>query len=101
LMTSDKIYQDLEMSLESVSNLLAIKPHQLSHILNTQYHTTFTDYVTKYRIESAKRILAEDPQVTILSVCYQVGFNSKSQFNTVFKKLTGKTPKEFRKQPVS
>lgn len=101
LMYSDKIYQDLEMSLESASNLLAIKPHQLSQILNTHYHTTFKDYITKYRIENAKRILLEDSRATILSVCYQVGFNSKSQFNTVFKKMTGKTPKEFRKQPLS
>jgi AraC-like DNA-binding protein len=56
--------------------------------------------VNRYRIEEAKRLLTNPPdkKITVLEVLYEVGFNSKSSFNTLFKKYTGLTPSEFKKQ---
>lgn len=58
--------------------------------------------MNEYRIEKAMEILKDPSQkeLTVLEILYQVGFNSKSSFNTSFKKYTGKTPTDFRKQAL-
>jgi len=60
----------------------------------------FYDFINRYRILEAKQLLTnpKDPKITVLEVLYEVGFNSKSSFNTLFKKYTGLTPTEFRKK---
>jgi AraC-like DNA-binding protein len=52
----------------------------------------------EYRVEEAKRLLREQRNVKVEEIAEQVGYNSKSSFNTAFKKLTGKTPSEFRSE---
>ena len=56
------------------------------------------DFINTYRIEKAKERLLhpKDEKETILEVMYEVGFNSKSSFNTVFKKKTGLTPSQYK-----
>jgi AraC-like DNA-binding protein len=58
----------------------------------------FYEFINNYRIKEAKEILKTDKEQTISDVFLAVGFNSKSVFNTFFKKNTGMTPSEFRKQ---
>ena len=58
----------------------------------------FYDFISKYRIEEAKKIFTEKSDKTVLEVLYEVGFNSKSSFNTTFKKFTGITPTQFKKE---
>ena len=57
---------------------------------------TFTDFVNNYRINQAKIFLLKDQSVT--EVCFQVGFESLSYFNKLFKQHTGETPSEFKKK---
>jgi AraC-like DNA-binding protein len=61
---------------------------------------TFYDLVNGYRVEEAKRLLLNpnNRSFTILSVGFEAGFNSKTTFNTVFKKFTGLTPTDFRER---
>jgi AraC-like DNA-binding protein len=60
----------------------------------------FFDFINRYRIEEAQRLLTDPPdkKITVLEVLYECGFNSKSSFNTLFKKHTGLTPSEFKKK---
>lgn len=60
----------------------------------------FFDFVNEYRIEKAKELLThpERKEYTVLEILYEVGFNSKSSFNTAFKKRTGLTPTEYRRK---
>ena len=60
----------------------------------------FYDLINGYRVDEAKRLLVnpENKNYTILSVGFEAGFNSKTTFNTVFKKFTGLTPTDFREQ---
>ncbi|MDL5049165.1 helix-turn-helix domain-containing protein [Oscillatoria amoena NRMC-F 0135] len=51
-----------------------------------------------YRVEEAKRLLKEQMNIKVEEIAGQVGYNSKSSFNTAFKKITGITPSEFRQQ---
>lgn len=61
-----------------------------------QTNMTFTDFVNQYRINQAKTILLQD--VSVSAACYDVGFQSLSYFNKLFKKLTGQGPLAFKKQ---
>ena len=89
-----------ELSLEELSAQMAIKPRMLSQLINETLKQNFFDFVNRYRIEEAKRLLTNpaDKKITVLEVLYEVGFNSKSSFNTLFKKYTGLTPSEFKKK---
>jgi AraC-like DNA-binding protein len=98
LMNAENIYKDFDLSLESLAQMLSITPHQLSQFMNEKLNTNFRNYINSYRIEEAKKILINESDKNILTICYDVGFNSKSTFNTCFKKYTNKTPSEFRQE---
>ncbi|MBL7858556.1 MAG: AraC family transcriptional regulator [Cyclobacteriaceae bacterium] len=99
LMERDKIYLDAELSLDQLADRAGISSKKLSQVINASFDQNFFDFINRYRIEEAMHILREstDAKLTVLEVMYQCGFNSKSSFNTLFKKITGKTPTEFRK----
>ena len=61
-----------------------------------QTNMTFTDFVNQYRITQAKTLLLKD--VSVSEACYEVGFESVSYFNKVFKKITGQNPSAFKKE---
>lgn len=95
MMTEERLYRDADLSLQKLADLLSITPHQLSEFFNNRLSMNFPMFINVYRVEEAKRILIDEPEAGILSICYQAGFNSKSSFNTVFKKQTGMTPSSF------
>lgn len=98
LMSVENTYKDFDLSLESLAEMMSLTSHQLSQFMNERLDTNFRNYINKYRIEEAKKILVSDPEKNILTICYDVGFNSKSTFNLCFKKYTNKTPSEFRQE---
>ncbi len=98
LMNEDKLYRDPELTLHSLSEDLAIKPYQLTEFLNEHLQTGFHNYINRFRIDEAVKLLEEKPDQDILSICYFVGFNSKSSFNDAFRKVTGKTPSQLRQK---
>ncbi|MFI5155797.1 MAG: helix-turn-helix domain-containing protein [Chitinophagales bacterium] len=101
-MRTRKPYLEPELSLEQLSAQIFLKPKILSQLINESLGQNFFDFVNHYRIEEAKRLLTNptDKKITILEVLYEVGFNSKSSFNTLFKKYTGLTPSEFKKKHI-
>jgi AraC-like DNA-binding protein len=98
LMEKDKLYQEPELTLQILSDKLAIPAYQVSQTLNEGLKRNFYDLINSYRVEEAKRLLmdSKNKNFTILSVGFEAGFNSKTTFNTVFKKFTGLTPTEYR-----
>ncbi|MCP4131286.1 MAG: AraC family transcriptional regulator [bacterium] len=98
LMNFQKIYMDDELSLQSLSDRLEITTHQLSEILNERIGKNFNEYINHFRIDEAQELLEKNMEQSIISVAYTVGFNSKSSFNSVFKKFSGETPSEYRKR---
>lgn len=99
-MEQKKPYLEPELSLNQLAAQLSLKPKNLSQVINEKLGQNFFDFVNTYRIEEAKRRLSEsnDPKITVLEILYEVGFNSKSSFNTLFKKNTGLTPSDFKKK---
>ena len=100
LIELEKVYLDPELSLDQLADRLTVSSKKLSQVINESFDQNFFDFINSYRIEEAKRILQEstDSKLTVLEVMYQCGFNSKSSFNTLFKKKTGVTPSAFRKR---
>lgn len=93
-----KPYLDSEINIRQLSEMTTIPSHQLSMLLSIYLNQNFYTFINKYRIEEAKQLLSapDSKDKTILAVAFDSGFNSKSTFNTVFKKFEGITPSEFR-----
>lgn len=99
LMINEKPFLNPEITLEDLSLRLSVPSKKLSQLLNETFRQNYFDFINSYRIEEAKRLIGEsnDPKITVLEIMYQAGFNSKSSFNTLFKKKTGLTPSEYKK----
>lgn len=100
LMEKDKIFLEEKITLPELARELKISSHQLSEILNERMNKKFYDYINEYRIMEAKKLLTLNPEDTILSIAYAVGFNSKSAFNKAFKAYIGETPNSYRKNSM-
>ena len=98
LMEKEKMFNDAELTLNKISELLQINPKYLSLILNKHLHSSFPDIINKYRIETTRQLLENNRYMTIQQIMYEVGYNSKSSFNKHFKRITGCTPSEYREK---
>jgi AraC-like DNA-binding protein len=98
-METEKPYLNSSLSIRNLAKEIEMNSRDLSILINQKLNQHFFDFVNEYRIKEAMDILGNPTkkEVTILEILYEVGFNSKSSFNTAFKKHTGKTPTEFRK----
>ena len=99
-MKKQKPYLNSSLTLRNLAQEIKINSRELSILINQNLNKHFFDFINEYRINEAKNILKNPSkkEYTILEVLYDVGFNSKSSFNTAFKKHTGATPSEYRKQ---
>lgn len=95
----DKIYLNSELMLSDLSESIGYSSRKVSQVINEMIQKSFFELINSYRIEAAKSkfIESKDKKLTILEVMYSVGFNSKSSFNTQFKKHMGQTPSQFIK----
>ena len=99
LIIKEELYLDLELNLGKLAKKLGISSHQLSYVINKGYNQNFYSYINKFRIEKAKKLLIDKEldRYSIIGIAFESGFNSKTTFNTLFKKITGMTPSEFKK----
>jgi AraC-like DNA-binding protein len=97
-MKAEKPYFLQSLSIEDLAGKLNVPSKHLSQVIHTGLNYNFYDFVNSYRINEAMIRLRDSryKSQTILSVAYDVGFNSKSVFNAAFKKHVGMTPKEYR-----
>ena len=93
----NRIYRDPELTLDKLAQILKLQPRQLSGLIRQSYDSSFPAFLNGHRIEEAKILLADPAHRhwSILAIGLEVGFNSKSTFNRVFKKMEGCTPSEF------
>lgn len=102
LMRTEKPYLAPALTLDQLAEKVGWPSRKLSQLINEHYQQNFFDYINSWRIQEARTILERsyDPKLTVLEVMYQVGFNSKSSFNTLFRKKTGETPSRYRKHQL-
>ena len=97
-MKENQPFKESNLSLHQLAEMLDITPHNLSEVINTGLQMNFFDFVNKYRVERVKEDILDSNKkhLTLLSIALDAGFNSKSSFNSIFKKHTGLTPSGFR-----
>lgn len=100
IMETEKPYLNSDLTLRELAVKLSMSSHNLSEILNTRLNQNFYDFINRYRVEEVKRRLAkkESEKYNLLAIAFDSGFNSKSTFNTIFKKQTNTTPSQYLKQ---
>jgi len=98
LMEEEKPYLDPFLNIKELAKKIAIPTHHLSQVINSSFDKNFFDFINSYRIEESKKLLTKysAQEKTILEILYDCGYNSKSVFNTAFKKHTGLTPTQYR-----
>ncbi|MBT8221350.1 MAG: helix-turn-helix domain-containing protein [Bacteroidia bacterium] len=97
VMEAQRPYLEPKLTIGELSQKVGIPSNDLSRLINENLNQNFFDFVNSYRVKEFQ-ILAKKPgskQYTLLSLAYDSGFNSKSTFNAIFKKITGMTPSQW------
>lgn len=97
-MATQKPYLEADLSLPELASQLEIPSHHLSRVINEQLGVNFFDFVNQYRVEEVKSRInnPEFENLSLLGIAFDSGFNTKSAFNRIFKKVTGITPSEYK-----
>lgn len=97
-MQQEAPYLRADLTLKGLAEDLDMAPRALSRLIHRHADCHFSDFVNGHRVQAAQRELlsGDDPSRTILDIAYAVGFNSKSSFNSAFKRKTGLTPSQFK-----
>lgn len=95
----EKNYLNSELTLDMVAENLGLSKSYLSRMINAELRSSYTDYINSLRVEEAKLNIQnpKSDKFTLIAIGLEAGFNSKSAFNSAFKKFTGFTPSEFKK----
>lgn len=98
LMKEQRYYVNPDITLDKLAEEVNIQPRKLSMIIKSYYHQSFYEFINAYRIVDAKHLLDEpaESRKSITDIYLEVGFNSKSVFNSFFKRTEGVTPSEYR-----
>ena len=102
LMSKEKLFLDPDLTLRQLADSIELPPNYVSQLLNEGMHKNFSEYINSFRIDTFKEKVQDisHQHLTILALAYDSGFNSKTVFNTRFKKAEGMTPREYWKKVV-
>lgn len=92
------LYRDSDLTLSRLAQETGLGVHHLSEVLNQHEGKNFYQFINTYRVDDVCKRLQEDPSLKVLDIALDAGFSSKSTFNSIFKKITGTTPTQYRKQ---
>jgi AraC-like DNA-binding protein len=93
---NEKLYRNNEIGLGELAEHLQEDRYKVSEVINTYYAKNFYALLNSYRIREAKYLLTSNPLLSVKSIMYEVGFNSKNSFYLAFKKDTGLSPNDYR-----
>jgi TolB-like protein/AraC-like DNA-binding protein/Tfp pilus assembly protein PilF len=99
IMRDYKLYLNPDLSLKDLASYLELPANYVSQLLNLGFQKNFSEYVNTFRLHEFKErvLLEENKGLTIMAIAYDSGFNSKTVFNTFFKKIEGTTPNAYLK----
>jgi AraC-like DNA-binding protein len=101
LMQQEEIYRQNELSLTDLSVRLDISVHQTSELLNVHFAESFYDYLNRYRLAYACKLLADaNCHLRVLDIAFESGFSNKNSFYRYFRETYGVTPVEYRSRQL-
>ncbi len=101
LFSEGKIYREHELKITDVSQLLGTNRTYVSELINDNFSCSFIEFVNKFRLEEAIKLINENQGASIQEVAEQAGFGSTGTFIRVFKNHVGVTPGKYRDNPVA
>ncbi|MCB0548838.1 MAG: helix-turn-helix domain-containing protein [Phaeodactylibacter sp.] len=95
-----KPYLEPNLTIEEFANQLGVNRYYISQVVNERLEQNFSDFINAYRVRETQALLRDPARqhLKILAIAYEAGFNSKTSFNTVFRKFTGMSPSQYRKE---
>lgn len=97
----ESLFQIPNLTLARLAETFELSEKRCSELLNNQLNTNFSDFVNRLRVDACQTALLEQQDKNVLEIGIEYGFNSKTAFNTAFKKFTGQTPTQYRKSERS
>ena len=97
-METEKPYLHPEFRLQDLTQVLPLNRTYLSQFINAEYNCSFYQFVTNYRVEEAKRLMKEQPEMKMQDIAEHCGFSSPTVFARIFARETGMTPSEWSAQ---
>jgi AraC-like DNA-binding protein len=103
VMEAERLFLNSKLTLEEFAERVNLQPRLVSSVINRCLNQNFQEFVNRYRVEEAKRILGEAAyrRHSILDIAVMAGFNSKATFNRFFNKFAGLTPSQYRQKHFS
>ena len=98
LMEEQKPYLNSELKVADLADALKVRRNLISDCVSSQEGCTFSTFVNKYRVEHAKQLLRQHPDMKINTVGHESGFANETSFFRTFKAITGMTPSEWKGQ---
>jgi AraC-like DNA-binding protein len=99
LMENEKLYLDSSLTLDVLAEHLNLSRHHTSQLINEHFQVNFFEFVNRYRIAEAIRLLQDkNNDLNVNEIIYAVGFNNRTSFYNAFRKKTGVSPKSYRSQ---
>ncbi|MGE5607609.1 MAG: response regulator [Bacteroidota bacterium] len=86
------------ISLEDISHIVGISPFYFSRLFREEMGISFSEYVTKLRMEKAGAILCQG--ISVKECCFSVGYNDPNYFSRIFRKYYDMTPSEYRDEQM-
>lgn len=97
-MEKEKPYANPDFQLTDLGEVLAMNRTYLSQFIHSEYGCTFYQFVNRYRIEEAKRLRKEHPELKVQEISALCGFSSPAVFSRTFASITGMTPREWARK---
>jgi len=96
----NKPYLEEKYCINNLSKSLNVSTHIISMVINSNFQTNFPDFLNKYRIEKAIKMLNSNKNYKIEAIAYECGFGNKASFYKIFKKHKGTTPNNYKKEQL-
>jgi AraC-like DNA-binding protein len=99
----EEVYKNPNLTLEQFASTIEVSPRELSKHINEKHQMNFSEFLNFHRIEKVKELLIspDSKKYTFLTLAEEAGFNSKSSFNAIFKKMVGIPPSAYKKQNLN
>ncbi len=96
LMEQEQPYLDSHLKLNDLAIRLGTNRNIISACINSQLGCSFSQFISNYRVEHAKRLMRQHPDMKVAEVWMQSGFTTESSFFRAFKAITGMTPSDWK-----
>ena len=98
----EKVFKDLDLTLDSLAKSIDINRNYLSKAINRTTGKNFNTYINEHRVKEAIKLLSSEKSdiISIDAIALEVGFNNRTSFYQSFKKITGLSPSSFRNNRV-